>query len=54
MQGWGRISDARPCTVLVHVMLKLVLREELFYCNEVIIASLWSGPSVLTVRMGVT
>jgi len=58
MWGWGRISDASPHTVFVHVMLKLVLREKGFYCKEVIVlylywASVWSRQSVLPVRTGV-
>lgn len=36
------VLDAFLCTVLVHVMLKLVLREEKFYSSEVMMLYLYS------------
>lgn len=41
--GWGEISNASPRTVVLHTMLKLVLREKLFYCNEEIMLYLDSS-----------
>lgn len=45
MQGWE--GSQMPLLVhimrvLVHIMLKFALREELFYCNEVITLYLYS------------